>query len=80
MKIEINQGELPKTGFLRLNQVLKLIPVSRSTWCAGVKAGRFPNRVRISQRVVAWRAEDLRAFIDGTWKPEIPKTDSEASR
>lgn len=31
--------------FLRINQVLEKIPVSRSSWWAGCKSGRYPNEV-----------------------------------
>lgn len=33
--------ELPETGFLRLPQVLKLFPVCKSTWWAGVRDGVY---------------------------------------
>jgi prophage regulatory protein len=54
---------LPTTGFLRLPEVLQLIPVSKSTWWAGVKTGRFPKPVKLGERITAWRAEDIQAFI-----------------
>lgn len=31
---------------LRLPEVLKIIPVSKSNWWAGVKTGRYPKPVR----------------------------------
>jgi predicted DNA-binding transcriptional regulator AlpA len=55
---------LPETGFLRLPQVLNLIPVSKSTWWAGVRSGRYPKPVKLSVRCTAWRVEDLRSLID----------------
>lgn len=54
---------LPDTGFLRLPVVLKLFPVSKSTWWAGVKSGRFPQGHKLSERVTAWKVEDIRALI-----------------
>lgn len=60
---------LPDTGFLRLPKVLKLYPVSGSTWWAGVRAGRFPQPVKIGERCTAWRCEDIRALIDITASP-----------
>lgn len=51
-------------GLLRLPQVLALYPVSRSTWLAGVKAGRFPRPVRIGPNAVAWKVEDIRRLIE----------------
>ena len=55
---------LPETGFLRLPAVLALIPVSKSTWWAGIKAGRFPQPVKIGPRTTCWRVEDIRKFIE----------------
>ncbi|MBI5611898.1 MAG: AlpA family phage regulatory protein [Gammaproteobacteria bacterium] len=65
---------LPETGFLRLPQIIgdrradppipAIIPVSRSTWWAGVKSGRYPQPVRsLGQRITAWRIEDIRALV-----------------
>ena len=59
--------ELPKTGFLRLPAIIAPngpIPVSKSTWWAGIKSGRYPKPVKLSTRITAWRAEDIRAFIE----------------
>ena len=42
-----------------------IIPVSKSTWWAGVKSGRFPKPVKsLGQRISVWRAEDIRKLID----------------
>jgi len=54
---------LPETGFLRLPQVLDVFPVSRSGWWQGVKEGRYPQPVKLSARVTAWRAEDIHDLI-----------------
>ena len=43
-----------------------IIPVSKSTWWAGVKAGRFPAPVQLGPRITAWRVEDIRALIERT--------------
>ena len=64
------QSGLPETGFLRISSVLAPrgpIPVSRSTWWAGVKAGRYPKPVKLGLRITARRVEDIRALIE---KPE----------
>ena len=62
----------PETGFLRITQILgnpknntpPIIPVSKSTWWAGVAAGRFPQPLKLSPGVTVWRAEDIRALIE----------------
>ncbi len=62
--IEVLPLHIPATGFMREPAVLSLIPVGRSTWWAGVKAGRYPKPVKLGARMTAWRAEDIRALID----------------
>lgn len=56
---------LPETGFIRLPEVLKVFPVSKSTWWAGVKEGRYPKPVKLGPKMTAWRVEDIRALIEG---------------
>lgn len=51
-------------GLLRLPDVLKLFPIGKSTWWAGVKAGRFPKPVKLGPRTTAWRIEDILALIE----------------
>ncbi|MCL2626172.1 MAG: AlpA family phage regulatory protein [Cystobacterineae bacterium] len=55
---------LPATGFLRLKQVLKFIPVRKTKWYQGVKSGEYPRPVALGSRCVAYRAEDIRALIE----------------
>jgi prophage regulatory protein len=54
---------IPETGFIRLPQVLTVIPICKSSWWAGVKSGRFPKPIKLSERCVAWKAEDIRDLI-----------------
>ena len=56
--------ELPQTGLLRIKQVLKLIPVSRSSWWAGVKIGKYPKPKKLGERTTCWKAEDIRTLIN----------------
>jgi len=58
-----NQTLLPKAGFVRLSTILKIIPISKSTWWAGVKSGRFPKSIKLSRRITAWRVEDIQNLI-----------------
>lgn len=54
---------LPATGFIRLPIILAHIPVSRSTWWAGVKSGKYPGAVKLGDNITAWKAEDIHALI-----------------
>ena len=61
-----DQPAFPETGFLRIRQILAPagpIPVSKSTWWAGVKDGRFPKPFKLGSRVTVWRAEDIRQLM-----------------
>lgn len=49
--------------FLRVNQVLELFPVARSTWWKGVKDGLYPQGVKLSPRTTAWRMSEIQALI-----------------
>ncbi len=63
--------QIPAVGFLRLTQIIgskknnipPLFPVSRSTWLAGVKSGRYPAAIKLGMRSVGWRVEDVLALI-----------------
>ena len=54
---------IPETGFVRLPQVLSVIPLGKSSWWAGVKSGRFPKPIKLSVRCTVWKAEDIRNLI-----------------
>ncbi len=56
---------------LRLPEVLRRIPVSKSSWYAGVKAGRFPKPVKLGSASV-WRDDDIAAIERG----EVPQANS----
>lgn len=73
MESIMSPNTLPATGFVRLSQIIgnpkskppvpALIPVSNSTWWAGVKSGRYPKPIKISTRITAWNVDDIRNFI-----------------
>ena len=57
----------PKTGLVRLSQIISPygpIPVSKSTWWAGIKDGRFPKGQKLGVGITVWRAEDIRAMYE----------------
>ncbi len=77
---KLTYQSIPQAGFLRLPQIVgdlkatppiaPLIPVSRSTWWYGVKNGRFPQPVKIGERVTAWKADDIRQLIETISTPQ----------
>ena len=68
---------LPDGGFLRVSQIVNvpakggkparigLIPVSRATWFAGVKTGRYPAPTKVlGPHITAWSVASIRALIE----------------
>jgi prophage regulatory protein len=42
------------SGYLRIKDVVKRVPVARSTIWLWVADGKFPRPVKLSERVTAW--------------------------
>ena len=70
----MTQDSLPEIGFMRLKQIIgdakahpkipPLIPISRSAWYAGIKSGRYPKPIKLSQRTAVWHLKDIINFIE----------------
>ena len=60
------QLSIPTYGFLRLPQILAIIPISKSAWWEGCRTGRFPRPVKLGPRTTVWKAEEIRAFIENS--------------
>lgn len=61
-----NIDGLPPSGFVRLTGIIRPLgplPISRSSWWAGVRSGRYPQPVKLGPRITAWRCEDIRSLI-----------------
>ena len=55
-----------RTGYVRLADILAPagpLPISKSTWWSGIKAGRYPKPVKLGPRITAWRVDDIRALM-----------------
>lgn len=50
-------------SFLRLNQVLEIIPISRSGWWKGCKEGKYPKPLKIGARTTVWRASEIQELV-----------------
>ncbi|MDM7987097.1 MAG: AlpA family phage regulatory protein [Smithella sp.] len=62
--------DLPIDSFLRLRQIVGtkttpgIIPISKSSWWAGVKEGRFPQPIKLGTRTTVWRMSDIRQLVE----------------
>ena len=55
--------ELPKSKYLRISQILKLIPMANETWWKGVNERRFPQPVKF-KTITLWRTKDIQKLIE----------------
>ena len=58
------EHSLPTEGFVRLNQILAVIPVGASSWWRGVKSGKYPQPIKLGHRTTVWKVEDIRSLIE----------------
>ena len=49
---------------LRLCEVLEIIPISKSSWWAGVKAGKYPKPIKLGPRTTCWRLSDVLELVE----------------
>jgi prophage regulatory protein len=55
---------LPDNAYIRQAQLIPApVPFSPATLWRKVKSGEFPQPVKRSKRITAWRVEDVRAWL-----------------
>ena len=66
---------IPSTGYVRQSQLIRdpkrpdfvaPVPVSSATLWRWVKAGQFPAPHKLSEGVTAWKAEEVRAWLEAS--------------
>lgn len=65
MKYETNQID-QSDYLLRLSDIVRpngLLPISRSTFWKGVKAGTFPKPIKLGPRTTCWRHSDINKLV-----------------
>lgn len=56
---------LPQEGYLRLWQILggkghpAIIPISKSSWFAGIREGIYPAPIRFGKRMSLWKKSEI---------------------
>ena len=65
-KVEEMQAR-PTDRLLRVKQIIPdIVPMSKASWWAGVKAGLYPAPVKVlGPRMTVWRERDILNFING---------------
>lgn len=64
MSAGLNLAASPVMGFVRQADLVPgMVPFSPATLWRKVKSGEFPQPVKLSARVTAWRLEDVHAWM-----------------
>ena len=50
--------------FLKIGQVLELVPVGRSSLYIMIAAGEFPKQINLSRNNVVWSRKEIKEWID----------------
>lgn len=58
-----NNTAIPDIGFIRQSALLPLLGFSATTLWRRVKQGTFPQPIKLSVNVTAWRVEEVREWI-----------------
>lgn len=58
------KNTLPDVGFIRQSALTPILGFSGTTLWRRVKQGTFPKPIKLSANVTAWRAEEVRAWIE----------------
>lgn len=65
--------------FLRLNQVIDQIGLSRSTIYNRIKEGSFPHPIKLGKRAIAWRESTITDWMNQQTLPDNSKVTIEHS-
>ena len=55
--------EIKSKQWLRVKQVIEIIPVGESTWWRWVAKGKAPAPIKLGPKTTVWRAEDIEKFM-----------------
>lgn len=59
-------GVLSGSGYVRQSQLIPaVLPFSPATLWRKVKNGTFPKPVKLSERITAWRSDEILAWLEG---------------
>lgn len=60
-------SQFPEKGFVDIPRILGIFPISKSSWWAGVKTGKYPKPIKHGGRTF-WKAEDILNLIESVEK------------
>ncbi len=59
----IANQQLPTTGYIRIVDLVKFIPLSKNSIWRLSKTGKFPKPVKLSEKCTAWKCEAVHEWL-----------------
>lgn len=53
-----------KAAYIRINQLIQTLPISKASIWRKVKQGTFPAPVKLSVGITAWRTADIEIWLN----------------
>ena len=44
--------------------ITPIIPISKTAWWKGVADGKYPQPIKLSEKVTVWRADEIQKLVD----------------
>ena len=44
--------------------ITPIIPISKTAWRKGVAEGKYPQPIKLSEKVTVWRADEVQKLVD----------------
>lgn len=61
----VQPAQLTPGRLLRINQFIPyFLPIAKSVFWAGVKTGKYPQPIKLSERITCWKSEEIMALLD----------------
>ena len=48
---------------IRLEQVLRIVPVSKASWYLGVQSGKYPAAIKLGSRTSVYKLETIKKLL-----------------
>lgn len=64
-KLQRLRHDMPHAGYIRQAGLLAMLPISSATLWRWVSKGDFPQPVKLSPRITAWRLSDVQKWLNG---------------
>lgn len=57
-------NNLSQSAYIRLPEILNLLPIGRSTWWLWVATGKAPKGIKLGAKTTAWKLSDIQKLLD----------------